>query len=405
MSRLTTRSRARATLARLALCAGTSLCTLPALATTMSHTLEQPTRATQQYNVNKKQLAAGGYDVVAYFPEGGSKPVKGLARFEHTDRGHTYRFSTQQNLERFKQNPDAYIPAHGGWCSWAMAEDGTKVEVDPKSYIIDDGRLFLFYKDIFTDTRAKFEKNRASNITRADTAWKKLSGEPPIKPAPPTPAPTPAPLASELDAQREQFNQTAPEPLKETFEEGVRRVSQDQVMETALKVGAKAPDFTLTDATGAPVNLATLLADGPVILTWYRGGWCPYCNIQLRAYQDALPQFTALGAQLVALSPELPDNSLSTKEKNNLAFTVLSDTGSAVARAYGVSYRLPDSLIDAFKGRLDIPAANGDDSWELPLGVTYVIATDGTIAYAYLNADYRQRAEPSEIIAALKALP
>jgi peroxiredoxin len=172
----------------------------------------------------------------------------------------------------------------------------------------------------------------------------------------------------------------------------------------ALGVGAAAPDFTLTDASGNPVRLADLLAQGPVVLTWYRGGWCPYCNIQLRAYQEALPEIKAMGAQLVALSPEMPDNSLSTREKLALEFTVLSDVQSKVARDYGISYRLPDSLIEAFKGRLDLPALNGDDSWQLPLGATYVIAPDGTIAYAFVSADYRERAEPEAILQAIRAL-
>lgn len=361
---------------------------------------EPPRRATDQYNLAKSSLAIGGYDPVSYFTEGGSTPTKGKPEFEHTDRGITYRFANRANLELFRADPDRFIPAHGGWCSWAMAEDGTKVEVDPKSYLIVDGRLFLFYKDIFNDTRAKFAKDTTSNASRADNNWKRLSGEAPINGA----ASAAPALQPKLDEMKAKFDAQAPADMKATFEEGVAKVASSGVMETALKAGDKAPDFTLRDHAGNPARLADLLAQGPVVLTWYRGVWCPYCNIQLRAYQESLPEITALGARLVAISPELADNSITTREKNQLEFTVLSDTGSAVARAYGVSYRLPDSLIEAFNGRLDIPAQNGDDSWELPLGATYVIAPDGTIAYAFLSADYRERAEPQAIIEALRQL-
>lgn len=364
---------------------------------------EPPTRAVDQYNVTKSRPALAGYDPVAYFPVGGAKPAKGKPEFEHTDRGITYRFATLENMELFRSNPDRFIPAHGGWCSWAMAADGSRVEVDPKSYLIADGRLFLFYKDILNDTRAKFQKETALNIARADANWKRLTGEAPISGLAAEPVPA-APLRARLDEMKEKSNASAPAEMRATFEEGIDLVGASGVMERAMGVGARAPDFTLNDAAGSPVRLADLLAQGPVVLTWYRGGWCPYCNIQLRAYQESLPEITALGARLVAISPELPDNSLLTREKNGLEFTVLSDTGSAVARAYGVSYRLPDSLIEAFKGRLDIPAQNGDDSWELPLGATYVIARDGTIAYAFISADYRERAEPAAIIEALRAL-
>jgi peroxiredoxin/YHS domain-containing protein len=360
-----------------------------------------PERVTSAYNVGKSRLAAGGYDVVGYFPEGGGIAQRGEAKFEHVDRGITYRFTSQKHLELFRANPDAYIPAHGGWCSWAMAEDGSKVEVDPKSFLVMDGRLFLFYKGLLNDTRAKFVKDAGGYATSADANWQRVSGEGPIMGAA---AEAQGPLQRELDAKRSEFDAAAPAAMKETFEEGVREVGASGVLERALKVGAKAPEFELKDATGAPVALSKLLEEGPVVLTWYRGGWCPYCNIQLQAYQQSLAEIRGAGGQLVAISPELPDNSLSTKEKNGLAFVVLSDVGSAVARAYGVSYRLPDSLIDAFKGRLDLATLNGDDSWELPLGATYVIARDGTIAYAFLSEDYRERAEPGAIVEALKGL-
>jgi peroxiredoxin len=372
-----------------------------------------PARNTDQHNLPASHLAIEGYDPVSYFPEGGATPAKGLKELTFTHAGATYRFATQANLDRFRANPARYEPAHGGWCTYAMGKDGTKVEVDPKSFVVADGRLFLFYKDFFNDTRKSFLKDQAALTQRADANWTKLSGESPRTAQTTTPATNKATdesmeqnttLQARLDALRADFEKAAPADRIRIYNEGVQAVAAMGVMQSALKAGDPAPDFTLTDANGQPVTLADLLRDGPVVLTWYRGGWCPYCNLQLRAYQDILPDITALGARLVALSPELPDNSLSTVEKNKLAFTVLSDTGNAVAQRYGIAYTLPDSLIEAFKGRLDLPTLNGDDSWELPLAVTYIITTEGTIHTAFIDADYRKRAEPAAILEALRAI-
>lgn len=133
------------------------------------------------YNLPKNRLAIEGYDPVAYFPEGGAgqKPTKGDARLEHTHRGVVYRFSSRANLELFLRNPARYEPAYGGWCAWAMADGGRKVEIDPKAFIVDEDRLFLFYKDWFTDTRDEWKKDPSSNAPKADANWERISGERP----------------------------------------------------------------------------------------------------------------------------------------------------------------------------------------------------------------------------------
>ena len=138
------------------------------------------------------------------------------------------------------------------------------------------------------------------------------------------------------------------------------------------------------------------------MLTWYRGGWCPYCNIALRGFQKKLPEIRDEGASLVAISPETPDNSLSTAEKDHLEFEVLSDHGNKVAQAYGVAYKLPAVIAEQSRARLT--KYNRDDSGTLPLGVTYVIDREGVIRYAFVDADYRKRAEPSDVLAALRGL-
>jgi len=214
----------------------------------------------------------------------------------------------------------------------------------------------------------------------------------------------PGTLDVALNQRKQSFTEKAPPEISMLYEQGIVDVANSGVLETALKVGDPAPDFALPHATGETVTLSELLEQGPVVLTWYRGGWCPYCNITLHYLQQKLPEFKAAGATLVAISPEQPDKSLSTQEKNELEFYVLSDMGNQVAGDYGIKYKLPPEIIASFDGRLDIPGYNGDDSWELPLSATYIVDTDGTIAWAYVNPDYRERAEPDDIVKALREL-
>ena len=174
----------------------------------------------------------------------------------------------------------------------------------------------------------------------------------------------------------------------------------------ALKAGDRMPDFTLNDAHGEPVRLKDLLELGPVIISFYRGGWCPYCNIELRGLERALPQIKKLGASLVAISPELPDRSLSTEEKNQLTFRVLSDTGNKVARSFGVAFRLPDDLLAVYKGfHHALDEINGTEgAEELPMPATFVVDHTGIVRLAFVVEDYYQRLDPDVIIESVAAL-
>ena len=186
--------------------------------------------------------------------------------------------------------------------------------------------------------------------------------------------------------------------------EGIKSVSDSGILNKALNVGDKAPDFTLKNALNQSVSLYNELKNGPVVLTWYRGGWCPYCNITLHYLQEKLPEFQKAGATLMALTPELPDNSLSTSEKNTLEFNVLSDVGNTVGKAYHVVFTLTEEVAAIYEAGFGLSEKNGDTNNQLPLAATYVIDTNGIIQYAFLNADYRQRAESSEILSALVKL-
>ncbi len=361
------------------------------------------TRDVSLYNLPKSHLAIEGYDPVSYFPEGGGKPMKGLELFQAEHGGVTYRFASKENMAAFQADPAKYEPAYGGWCAYAMAK-GKKVEVDPKSFTLTGGRLNLFYKGLFSDTRSDWLKDDAALKKNADESWKKISGEDLSKPQA-SKMDKLGILGERLKAKRDESAGRMPEEVKKVFAQGIQDVATSGVMETALKVGAKAPDFELPGAKGEKVKLSTLLEKGPVVLAWYRGTWCPYCNIQLRAYQESLDQIKALGADLVAISPQTPDQSLSITEKNELKFHVLSDAGNKIAEAFGLRYTLPSAVQEKFKGfGLDLSTFNGDSSNQLPLSATYVIAKDGTIAYAFLDADYTRRAEVEDLVGVLTKL-
>lgn len=194
------------------------------------------------------------------------------------------------------------------------------------------------------------------------------------------------------------------EEKKQIYADGIKSVENSGITGKALNIGDKAPNFTLKNALNKTVSLYNELENGPVVLTWYRGGWCPYCNITLHYLQEKLPEFKKEGATLLALTPELPDNSLSTSEKNNLEFTVLSDAGNKVGNQFGVVFTLTKEVATIYNTGFGLNEVNGDDSNQLPLAATYVIDQKGIIQYAFLDADYRKRAEASEIIKALENL-
>jgi peroxiredoxin len=211
-------------------------------------------------------------------------------------------------------------------------------------------------------------------------------------------------MHSQYEEYIEQFKAKASPEVQEKMKKAIAELEASPEGK-GLKKGEKAPDFTLLDAAGKSVRLSEVLQKGPVILTFYRGGWCPYCNMELRAYQQILEDIHGAGAELIAVSPQTPDGSLSTQEKNELQFHVLSDEGNRTAEAFNLVYRLPDYLIELYKERgLDVAKHNGDDSWSLPTAATYVIAQDGTIAYEYTKADYKDRVEPADLLAEVKKL-
>jgi peroxiredoxin len=212
-------------------------------------------------------------------------------------------------------------------------------------------------------------------------------------------------LREQLEAFKAEFIRTAPVGRPALYDRKIEELRASFAHESAIGPGDRVADFTLPDPGGRSVSLTSILEAGPVALTFYRGGWCPYCNIQLRAYQAILPELTALGARLVAISPQRAEGSLATSEANGLTFDVLSDVGNVVARAFGLVWSLPEELRAALRSNNKaLPEINGDESWELPVPATYVIARDGRVALAAVDVDYRKRLEPDAILASLRSL-
>jgi len=189
--------------------------------------------------------------------------------------------------------------------------------------------------------------------------------------------------------------------------QGIMRSAIDElettdILENATKTGDQFPAFTLPNAEGTPVALEGLLKEGKVVLTFYRGGWCPYCNIALKALQNVLPEIKAKGATLVAITPETPDNTLSTQEKNELDFQVVTSENNELARSLGLVYTLPENLVTLYKKfGIDLVESQGNEANELPIAATYIIEQNGKVSYHYLAEDYKLRADPLDVIAAL----
>ena len=192
--------------------------------------------------------------------------------------------------------------------------------------------------------------------------------------------------------------------ILETMAAGTRQLEDMRITDRSLKTGDKVPDFTLPNHNGEPRRLYDMLSKSVVVLNFYRGGWCPYCNLELNALQQALLEIEATGARLVAISPELPDKALDTQQRHALAFDVLSDVGNKVAEEFGLVFALPEPLRPIYANLgIDVPAFNGDQSFNLPVPASYVIDSDGVIRFHFVNVDYTRRLEPDDLLTVLRS--
>jgi peroxiredoxin len=169
-------------------------------------------------------------------------------------------------------------------------------------------------------------------------------------------------------------------------------------MNTFLKKGDKAPEFTLPDQTGTDVSSKELLHKGPLVVSFYRGLWWPYCNAELEALQGVLAKIEAYGASLVVISPQLARYSKQVVKKNNLTYPVLCDRSNLVASDFGLTFRLPQDLTELYRRfGVDLERYNGDDSWQLPMPARYIIDAQRIIRDSQVNPDYTQRPDPGEL--------
>jgi peroxiredoxin len=212
-------------------------------------------------------------------------------------------------------------------------------------------------------------------------------------------------LSEQLAEYRANWRGRVPADRQAQMDRHVAHLAATGIDRAARQVGDRAPPISLLDQHGKMFDVASLLAKGPVVVTFYRGGWCPFCNLELKAWQAVLPRIAAAGASIVAISPEKPDDTVSTAEKNALSFPVLSDVGQATGRAFGVVYAFTDEVRQVYDGfKLDIPTKNGaaPDDWSLPLSATYVIGADGAILFADTRVDYRERTDPLDVLRVLE---
>lgn len=221
----------------------------------------------------------------------------------------------------------------------------------------------------------------------------------------PLPTKTRTSLADALKKTAEESSKKMSPSMKATVKRATSELIESNILSKALKKGDMLPEFTLTDFKHGSISSKKLLEKGPIIITFYRGGWCPYCNLQLRDLQLHLKSIKKAGAQLVAISPEKPDSTAKTIEKNKLDFYVLSDANGAVSKKFGLIFTMNDDLIELYKKfGINLEENNNSDKWELPLAATYIVNQSGQIEYSFVNADYTKRAETTELVKIIKSL-
>ena len=210
-------------------------------------------------------------------------------------------------------------------------------------------------------------------------------------------------LTDELQAVRDGAKDRFPGETLATMNEAIEDLSRSGILDRSLKVGDKAPDFALPNANGETVRLSDLLEKGPVVISFYRGGWCTFCAAELNSLQASLLAINSLGASLIAISPQTPENCECTSEDNDLTYELLSDRRNKVASAFGIVYHLQDEMKAVYKEMgLELPEYNDDDSFELPVPATYVVDNTGEIRVAFVDPDYTKRMDPTQILAALR---
>jgi peroxiredoxin len=211
-------------------------------------------------------------------------------------------------------------------------------------------------------------------------------------------------LIDSIKEYQEGFRKRVPLEVQEIMKKATKKLEDASISKNALKVGDIAKDFILPNALEKEVSLNDAINENKfVIVSFYRGTWCAYCNMELRALQLKNEEFKALGAKLIAISPQSPDASMTTKEKNELEFEVLSDNSNVIAKKYGLVFSLADELRPIYESfNINVPSSNDEDSYEIPMPATYVLNKNKEIIFSFIDEDYTKRCEPQDIIDAIK---
>ncbi len=212
-------------------------------------------------------------------------------------------------------------------------------------------------------------------------------------------------LTEAIDAYNVTKQETVPSEVLNTMAQATEDLDASGIVDRAIRSGERFPDFELANQHGELRRFSDYLRHSPVVLNIYRGGWCPYCNMEMKALHDALPQIEALGARLVGMAPETPDKAMVTAERHCLQIDILNDAGNLVSERLGLVFELPEVLRPLYQSLgIDVPAYNGDLSFRLPVPATYIVGRHGNVTHAFVNADYTRRMEPADIVARLQTL-
>jgi len=317
----------------------------------------------------------------------------------------TANFSPDKFQEAQKNGDRILLHFHADWCPTCRAQKKTLTKLERKGELkgidlitVDYDNETQLKKDMKVTAQATFiafygsvETGRVTGIT----SEKELSAFINKSLAPMS-------LNDQLTMMHNAMAKRIPADKKRLLDNATEKLRTSHLTEHALQVGRNMPNFSLPDAHGKVVSLRELLKGGPVIVTFYRGSWCPYCNAQLNSYQRYLPEFKKMKAQLIAITPEKPDLTVLTEERKHLTFPVLTDKNNKFATQLGLVFGVPPELKKLYlQFGTDLEKSQGNPDWQLPIPATYIVSPASKVTYAFLDVDYTHRADPRDILKAL----
>lgn len=209
-------------------------------------------------------------------------------------------------------------------------------------------------------------------------------------------------LAQQIDELNHTLSSQLPIEVLQAFRKSIEELKTSNLEKSSLKVGDKMPEFSLPNTFGQMISSREILKKEKMILTFYRGNWCPYCNLELRSLQENLSLIKNKNSFLVAVSPQTLHYSKTTVEENDLGFDVLTDAGNAFAKKLGIVFQLPDFLLPYYESlSIDLTEFNGNEDNMLPIPAVFVVDRNGYIIFRFLDVNYMNRLDIEELIKVL----